>query len=203
MRLKGRITEWNDPRGFGFVTALKGGQRVFVHVSAFPIGSRRPTEGEFVSYTLDADERGRPCATEVTYAWSDAPQPDELTQAEKATVHAVAVAVTFVGILVLLVILGRLWWPVPCIYIITSIAAHYAYKQDKAAAQAGTQRTNEWGLISLGLIGGWPGALIARHQFRHKTKKVAFRVGYWLSVALNVAALAWFVAELNHVTIIK
>ena len=194
MRAKGRITEWNDPRGFGFVTPLKGGQRVFIHVSAFPAGSRRPTAGEFVSYTLGADERGRPCATEVAYARSDAPQPEELTEAEKATVHSVAVAATFVGVLALLVIVGRLWWPVPCIYIVTSIAAYYAYRQDKAAAQAGTDRINEWGLIMLGLIGGWPGALIARHQFRHKTKKIAFRVSYWLSVMVNVAALAWVVA---------
>ena len=36
-------------------------------------------------------------------------------------------------------------------------------------------------------MGGWPGALVARHQFRHKTSKVVFRIGYWLSVGLNVA----------------
>jgi uncharacterized membrane protein YsdA (DUF1294 family) len=94
----------------------------------------------------------------------------------------------------LLTIVGSLWWPVICVYIVTSMAAYYAYKHDKEAAQVAARRTNEWTLITLGLIGGWPGALVARHRFRHKTKKIAFRVGYWLSVGLNVAALAWLVA---------
>lgn len=94
----------------------------------------------------------------------------------------------------LLTIVGNLWWPVMCVYIVTSMATYYAYKHDKEAAQVGARRTNEWTLITLGLIGGWPGALVARHRFRHKTKKVAFRVGYWLTVGLNVAALAWLVA---------
>jgi uncharacterized membrane protein YsdA (DUF1294 family)/cold shock CspA family protein len=191
MRVNGKITDWNDVRGFGFVSALRSGERVFVHISAFPTGSRRPAEGEFVSYTLGSDARGRPCATEVTYAVRHAKRSIPWTQTRKAQLIANCVAAAFFVVVALLTIRGRLWWPVVCVYVVMSIVAFYTYKRDKEAAQVSAQRTNEWTLILLGLIGGWPGALVAQHRFRHKTKKVAFRVGYWLSVVFNVAALAW------------
>ena len=42
-RLQGTIEEWNDDRGFGFISRPTGERgRVFVHISAFPRG-RRPT----------------------------------------------------------------------------------------------------------------------------------------------------------------
>lgn len=194
MRVQGKITGWNDLRGFGFVSPLEGGKRVFVHVSAFPSGSRRPTDGEFVSYTLGSDERGRLCATQVIYVLSDAKRSAVWTQARHANLIAGFVAAAFLGVVALLAIFGRLWWPVAGVYIITSMVAYFAYKHDKEAAQVNSRRTNEWTLITLGLIGGWPGALVARHRFRHKTKKVPFLVGYWLSVGLNVAGLAWLIA---------
>lgn len=192
--MQGKITDWNDLRGFGFVLPLEPGERVFVHVSAFPSGSRRPTNGEFISYSLGTDERGRLCATEADYAVSRVRRPVGRTQTGNADLIAGCVALAFLGVVVLLTIIGRLWWPVTCVYIATSIVTFSAYKHDKEAAQAGARRTNEWTLITLGLIGGWPGALVARHRFRHKTKKVAFRIGYWLSVGLNVTGLAWLIA---------
>ena len=194
MRVKGRITDWNDLRGFGFVSPLEGGERVFVHVSALPTGSR-PTKGEFVSYTLGTDERGRLCATQVTYVVRHAKRFVLGTQARNSYLIASCVAAAFLGVVALLAIVGRLWWPVVCVYVVTSVVAFYAYKHDKESAQVRGRRTNEWTLITLGLIGGWPGALVARYRFRHKTKKVAFRVGYWLSVGFNVVALAWLIGS--------
>ena len=194
MRVKGKITEWNDLRGFGFVSPLEGGERVFFHVSAFLTGSRRPTEGEFVSYTVGKDERGRRCATQVIFVVTHAKRSAVQTQGRNASLIASCVAAAFLGVVALLAMVGRLWWPVACVYIVTSIATFHEYQRDKGAAQLGARRTSEWTLIMLGLVGGWPGALVARHRFRHKTKKIAFRVGYWLSVALNVAGLAWLIA---------
>jgi uncharacterized membrane protein YsdA (DUF1294 family)/cold shock CspA family protein len=192
MPVKGKITEWNDLRGFGFISSLQGGERVFFHISALPTGSRRPTEGEFVSYTRGTDERGRPRATQLTYIVNK--QPAARSPAHKASLIAGCAAAAFLGVVALLVIVGRIWWPAACVYIVASVASYSAYKHDKEAAQLGARRTNEWTLITLGLIGGWPGALVARHRFRHKTSKVAFRVGYWLSVGLNIAGLAWLIA---------
>ncbi|PVW75206.1 DUF1294 domain-containing protein, partial [Klebsiella pneumoniae] len=42
----------------------------------------------------------------------------------------------------------------------------------------------------LGLAGGWPGAILGQQCFRHKTQKQPFRTRFFISVALNVAALA-------------
>ena len=67
MTQRGRLTEWNDDRGFGFITPLEGGPRVFVHVSAFPQGSRRPTESDLVTYSAGQDDSGRPRALEARF----------------------------------------------------------------------------------------------------------------------------------------
>ena len=41
-------------------------------------------------------------------------------------------------------------------------------------------------------MGGWPGALLAQDVLRHKTSKPGFLAIFWLMVALNVGALAWW-----------
>ena len=47
MRRQGTVTDWNDERGFGFITPEAQGSRVFVHISALPRG-RRPAVGDVV-----------------------------------------------------------------------------------------------------------------------------------------------------------
>lgn len=57
MRYQGRITDWKDDRGFGFITPNGGGPRVFLHISAFGRGQQRPSGGELVTYELVQDEK--------------------------------------------------------------------------------------------------------------------------------------------------
>jgi len=42
MRLRGKLTKWKDDRGFGFITPIRGGEQVFVHIKAFTNQLRRP-----------------------------------------------------------------------------------------------------------------------------------------------------------------
>ncbi|MFD1215844.1 DUF1294 domain-containing protein [Microbulbifer celer] len=72
-----------------------------------------------------------------------------------------------------------------------SLVTFIAYYLDKSAARQGSRRIRENTLHVLSLAGGWPGALIARHQFRHKTRKQPFRLVFWLTVMGNIALLVW------------
>jgi uncharacterized membrane protein YsdA (DUF1294 family) len=78
---------------------------------------------------------------------------------------------------------------VPLVYAVASVVCFLAYAFDKSAARAGRWRTSENTLLLLGLVGGWPGGLIAQHLLRHKTAKPAFRAAFWATVVVNVLGL--------------
>ena len=80
---------------------------------------------------------------------------------------------------------------VALLYAGASTLCFVLYAVDKAAARAGRDRISESMLLSLGLVGGWPGAIVAQQVFRHKTAKRSFRLRFWLSVGANVAIFAW------------
>ncbi len=83
-------------------------------------------------------------------------------------------------------------WGVPLwvglAYVALSLITFGVYARDKALARAGLWRIPERTLHGLALIGGWPGALLAQRWLRHKSVKRPFRVGYWATVGLNLAA---------------
>jgi cold shock CspA family protein len=70
MRYQGRITDWKDDRGFGFITPNGGGAKVFIHVSALSSGQPRPAGNELVTYELVNDGRKGPRAENVAYVGS-------------------------------------------------------------------------------------------------------------------------------------
>ena len=183
----GEITSWNDDRGFGFITPTGGGPRTFVHISAFP-GGGRPRVGLKVSYAESRDERGRPSASSVQYV-GRAPRARR-----RGVAPAVAAAAVFLLVVVGLALAGRVWIWLPIAYAGLSIATVLTYRSDKAAAQAGGWRTPESTLHLLALVGGWPGALVARRLFRHKTTKQPFVTIFWLTVVINCLVVAWLVA---------
>jgi uncharacterized membrane protein YsdA (DUF1294 family) len=77
------------------------------------------------------------------------------------------------------------------VYLMASLAAFVGYRIDKAAALRGARRIPESTLLALGLVGGWPGALVAQRRLRHKTRKISFQLVFWATVLLNCAAVAW------------
>ena len=65
--------------------------------------------------------------------------------------------------------------------------------QDKQRAMAGERRISEGDLLGLALIGGSPGALLARHLFRHKTRKEPFSTQLFVIIVLQIGAVIGFV----------
>jgi uncharacterized membrane protein YsdA (DUF1294 family) len=61
--------------------------------------------------------------------------------------------------------------------------------QDKQRAIAGERRIPESDLLGLALMGGSPGALLARRLFRHKTRKEPFSTMLLVIVALQTGAI--------------
>ena len=188
MRLAGRVTEWNDDKGFGFVEPNGGGDSAFVHIKAFQRGSRRPVSGDLISYLPVKDERGRLNAREIRHAGQKIEVPRTPSRVPRAAIGSASLAVA-AG----LASLGIVPVALAAVIVVASVVAYVMYWLDKSAAQQGGRRTPENTLHLVGVVGGWPGALIAQQQFRHKTIKQPFQAVFWGTVALNLAALAWLV----------
>jgi cold shock CspA family protein len=78
MRLHGRVTEWNDERGFGFVTQKGTDVRVFLHVSELRARRRRPAIGSLITYELGKDRKGRIQARNVQFVGEGTLSPSDL-----------------------------------------------------------------------------------------------------------------------------
>ena len=85
---------------------------------------------------------------------------------------------------------GQWWWTfyLGLTAVVSPIClAMYAIDKQRAGDQQ--DRIPERMLHLLALMGGWPGAVLAQRLFRHKTKKVAFRLVLWLIVALHLTLI--------------
>jgi len=187
MRAKGKITSWNDEKGFGFITPLDGGKQIFVHIKAFN-SRKRPSLNQVVTYTESTDKRGRPRAEEVTRAG------EVLFKDRKQSKNAYAflIAIIFITIVSLSVLSNTIPFVILAYYLMVSIITFCWYWKDKSAAQRDDWRTPESTLHLLSLIGGWPGGLIAQQVLRHKSKKQSFRTVFWITVLLNCGVFIWF-----------
>lgn len=195
MRLAGRITGWNDGKGFGFVTPHDGGARAFLHIKAFQSATRRPVDEDLVSYATRVDAKGRLNAIEVRFAGQRIAAPAKVTRRAPMRIPRVGIAVGFVLLTVVLTAMGVLPALVALVYLAMSAVSYIAYVLDKdAAGKRRRQRTAEKTLHLLDFLGGWPGGLIAQQQSRHKTVKASFQAGFWLSVVLNLVGVGvlWF-----------
>jgi uncharacterized membrane protein YsdA (DUF1294 family)/cold shock CspA family protein len=187
MRHKGKITTWNDDKGFGFIKPFTGGGKVFIHIKAFGNRSDRPEVNDVVTYSVTKDKQGRTQAVNATRPGEkrtikSGKQPSSFAIFFAVIFLAVVGASTFTTVLPLAVLIG---------YLILSAITYFIYAWDKASARAGRWRTSEGTLQLLALAGGWPGALIAQQTLRHKSKKASFRVTLWFAVLMNCAGLVW------------
>ena len=102
--------------------------------------------------------------------------------------------VGFYAVLVLIAAMGKLSWSIVGWYALIGVVTYLVYAKDKQAAQKGTWRTPESTLHLLSVLGGWVGAMMAQNYLRHKTKKPEFRLAYYLTVLVNLAALLYLIS---------
>jgi len=198
MRYQGRITDWKDDKGFGFITPNGGGVPIFVHIKAFDNRLRRPAGNDLVTYLLEMDARGRGRAARVAFVGE---KPSRVAGRARSSRWPVVLAVGFVSGLVLALVSGTLPRSVGLLYLVASIVAFIAYAMDKSAANSGAWRTPESTLHLLGLAGGWPGALAAQRLLRHKSSKESFQSVFRVTVVLNCCALGWLLSPWSSPTL--
>ena len=199
MERLGKVSEWNDDRGFGFIAALDGEPaRVFFHVRDYRLDGRRPEVGELVKFSAQrqADGKWRAKAVRRTVPASRSAKPVAPARAaarRPGSALTGAVATLAYALLITWAIrAGRLPLEMVFVPLVLSVITFVVYALDKHAAQTGRWRTPESTLHLLEFAGGWPGAWIAQQTLRHKSRKPGYRAVFWMMVVLHAAALvAW------------
>lgn len=181
--MKGQIVEWNDSKGYGFISASNSERKVFIHVSSVNKSMRRPKLNDRVTFEISKDSKGRSNAENVVIQGVDS-FPLTVLFGFTFLVAAFASVVVFDGSLLLIPL-----------YLALSVFTYLMFAWDKQAAQNGNWRTPENTLHLLSLAGGWPGALLAQFQLRHKSKKQPFKSILWINIALNIGAFTWSLTD--------
>ena len=188
MRFKGVIKSWNDERGFGFIHPTRGGEEIFVHIKAFSRKMGRPQVNQRVTFEVELGPQGKRARN--VEIWSARPGVTEAVR-DRPVQRGTGSLVAIPAFLIVYLVASFLWEPplwFALVYLIASVVTFLAYANDKSCAKRGAWRTSENALHTLSLAGGWPGALLAQQLLRHKSAKAEFRLVFWGTVALNVAA---------------
>ncbi len=192
---KGHLVMWNDLKGFGFIRPDGTDEDFFVHISTFKKGlPRRPEIGDEIHFRPHEGNSGRKRAA---FALIPALEQKDTGKGRHFSLNPRPRSV-FVNLLIItpLVLSGYLLVlaknPAPFfLYWILSILTMFLYGTDKAHAATRRWRVPEIYLHILEFLGGWPGALIAQNDFRHKTRVTTY---VWiLRGIIAIHLMGWFI----------
>jgi uncharacterized membrane protein YsdA (DUF1294 family)/cold shock CspA family protein len=189
MKFKGKLVQWDDGKGYGFIKPIGQETKVFVHIKSFTHSQRRPQINETLAFTLAKDKQGRESASEVSiFGDKTLKVSSKSPNGGKLRIFLILCLVAFLAVAVHQQRLPILF---PLIYLLMSVITLIAYAMDKSAARQGKWRTKESTLQLMSLCGGWPGALIAQNWLRHKSQKISFRITLWCAIAFNITGVIW------------
>lgn len=176
MRHEGKITHWNEDKGYGFLTPTSGGNQLFIHINDISNRNKPPDINDIITFEYATDSDGRSRASKARCRKGDTPSRNLL-----AMFFAILYVVTVAVITLITDIPDNYFYYFAGICSLT----FFTYGFDKSAAQRGNRRIKENTLHGMALLGGWPGAIIAQETLRHKSKKRDFLLIFWTTVVLN------------------
>ncbi|NNG99512.1 DUF1294 domain-containing protein [Acinetobacter sp. ANC 5414] len=203
MRDQGRLVEWFDEKGYGFIQPNDASKdRVFLHIKDFARQGPRPIIGCALEYTVLLDGEGRFRAQQVMYLKASQtqkilPKPKNVNVQQQKLKPMQIACVGYILALAVFTLLGMLSGMVLLFISIINALTYWMYAQDKEEALLGNRRVPEQTLHILSFLGGWPTAWLAQEKMRHKTQKQPFRKIYFCTIALNILLILWLISPLN------
>ena len=201
MEQLGKLVEWHDDRGYGFIQPLEmDSRRVFLHINDYRRMGRRPELGEILRFTPERQPDGRFRATRVARAISLGHRQmrnDAEQLRHRASITTWLPPILLAGFLLLLgwaslrQHLPDFYWT--CMAALNALTL-LAYRRDKRASEAHRWRTPESTLHLLELLGGWPAAWLAQLWLRHKSRKPSYRVIFLIIILIHTTLTAWWLA---------
>ncbi len=187
---RGKLTKWNDDRGFGFIRPVDSTQEVFLHIHELKDATRRPQVNDIIYYYVVAQEDGK-FRADNAFILGATKKPLSSGQSLSSTARSPSI---FHEILLLsiLPLLGSIHFfattrnPLPLIFYPTmSVLTYVLYADDKSRANLGKWRTPEQRLHLCELAGGWLGGFVAQRRLNHKSKKKSYQVKFWTIVIIH------------------
>ncbi|MEQ1306668.1 DUF1294 domain-containing protein [Acinetobacter bereziniae] len=207
MRDQGRLVEWFDDKGYGFIQPNDGlKERVFLHIKDFAQKGPRPIVGCALEYVVQLDGQGRYKAKQVTYLKATQTVHAKANRTSKTKLNAQKasslqpmqiICIVYIVALAILSISGLLNGMILLFVSIINVMTYWFYAQDKEAAQMNQRRVPENTLHILAFLGGWPAAWLAQQRLRHKTQKQPFRNIYFCTIVFNILLILWLISPLN------
>lgn len=197
--LSGEITSWDDAKGYGFIRYGSDAQTVFFHISGFHYATTRPKIGQSVSfYCKPTVKEERQKAAKVvlrgdeTFLYDDFPSDYNRPRLYSANMPKFLInSLIAIAFIVCVASVSKI---LAGAYFAVSVVSYLMYKFDKQIAQTTKKKSQEYqsripekNLHILDVLGGWPGALVSRAVYKHKTSKISFIRIFWLTVAINIA----------------
>ena len=196
VRHQGELVEWSDEKMCGFIRprgAKDGDPLVFVGSGSLAKRNWIPIVGSTLTYELVDQSRTAKRRLRTPFRAENAvPLGEEVPAGPDREFEMRLSWLGFLYVLALSALSPFIGFG-PYILVVTllaSLVSFMLYWADKRKAGGEGQRVPEITLFLWSLLGGWPGAALAQTKFRHKTRKVSFRIRFHVMVVANVLLTA-------------